>query len=230
VKQWSAKLTPEQRALLGAAHRRSDFDAMVAAHEAVARAFATEAAGSHRLTVAGRLEAATPATARPSAVIGARGSAATSAGGASRRRRRAQRRGCARAASRSARERLAARSASRPNASPAPVTRPPARAAKGRAGRRVHPQPCSPSVTTVRVARLRRAPRARRFVNAHSGEPRLRSRSAEHVDLRERLAGEIARWRVEHVRTWCARAMASASSMLGGSPSCTSNTPEARTR
>ncbi len=42
VKQWSAKLTPAQRALLERLPTGgADFDAMVAAHEAVSRAFAT---------------------------------------------------------------------------------------------------------------------------------------------------------------------------------------------
>ncbi|MEX2208685.1 MAG: nucleotidyltransferase domain-containing protein [Myxococcota bacterium] len=63
VKQWSAKLTPEQRALLERLPTGgADFDAMVAANEAVSRAFVEQArriAAAHGVPWPDELEAAT---------------------------------------------------------------------------------------------------------------------------------------------------------------------------
>lgn len=63
VKQWSAKLTPAQRALLERLPTGgADFDAMIAAHETVARAFVEQArriAAAHGVPWPDDLEAAT---------------------------------------------------------------------------------------------------------------------------------------------------------------------------
>ena len=63
VKQWSAKLTPEQRALLeGLPTGGADFEAMAAANAAVGRAFVEQArkiAARHAVTWPAELEAAT---------------------------------------------------------------------------------------------------------------------------------------------------------------------------